>query len=92
MFAVITCNKYHRRTIRVANLGDADPESLLDMQMGECRICGPCSHVEVGTCRGWWHIVPVDGGEDAATELAWSMAQDAPETYDTSYLPELEIA
>jgi hypothetical protein len=51
MLAVVSCNKYHNKTLRIADIGDRDQEQaqvlLSSMNAWECPICGPCSHVEL---------------------------------------------
>jgi len=52
MIAVISCNKYHRKITRLADVGDRDTFAakvfLNSLGPMECIICGPCSHVELG--------------------------------------------
>ena len=56
-FCVLSCNKYTKQTVRIVDFGDADPEERIKkMNHGECILCGPCSHVEIGDWSTYYTI------------------------------------
>ena len=81
MLAVVSCNKYLPKTVRIADVGDVTKEeaqAMLDKcQTMECPICGPCSHVEL-TWKGYLNVHSVHEHIDEAHDAA--VALD-PETY-----------
>ena len=88
MFHVITCKKYTRQTIRIVNVDDID--SAMDGDMGECLLCGPCSHVELGRRKDYWTVHSSHVTELEATSAAWSKVDEAgldSGRCDMSYLP-----
>lgn len=98
MFHVLSCKKFHPRTLRIVNLGSSTFEDVQKMDMGECQLCGPCSHVELGTCRGWWehHSGPHTTADDAAV-AAWTFYEESAGNYSKVDLPprsnrEIEVA
>lgn len=88
MFHVITCRKYTRQTIRIVNADDVD--AMLAGDMGECLLCGPCSHVELGPRKDYWTVHSSHDTELEATEAAWHKLEELgidKGHYDMSYLP-----
>ena len=83
MYHVVSCSKYHTRTVRLVT-GDRD--KMLAGQMGECALCGPCSHVEMGKRADYWTVHSSHLTSEDATRAAWALAESA-DTFSTSYLP-----
>lgn len=86
MFYVVSCSKSYRKTLRLVDGGDLTKDTILDRQMGECRLCGPCSHVEVGTRRDWWTFHSEHDTLQGAEEAAWEMVDES-DQYSTDDLP-----
>lgn len=71
MFAIVQCNKYHPKTIRVVNFGEQSPsETLESLSPRECPLCGPLSHTELSFRRMLEVISTHADEESAAAELA----------------------
>ena len=86
MFYIVSCSKFNRQTLRIVNIGDLTKDKILDNQMGECQLCGPCSHVEVGTKRDWWTFHSGHDTLQDAEESAWGMVNESGQ-YSTDGLP-----
>ena len=88
MFHVMSCNKYSLRTLRIVESEDIQTV-LAKPMMGECALCGPCSHVELGHNGAYWDLLSTDHetAEDAS-QAAWALIDTVPDTYDRRYLPE----
>ncbi|MCP4507214.1 MAG: hypothetical protein GY826_12605 [Fuerstiella sp.] len=88
MFHVISCRKFTRQTLRIVNATNV--EEMLDGDMGECLLCGICSHVELGPRRDYWTIHSSHETELQATAAAWAKLdrEGLDELqYDMTYLP-----
>lgn len=86
MFAVVSCKKYSRQTLRVVDYGDKDCKALLsNLNVMECPLCGPCSHVEL-TWHNWF-IVHSEGYEtqEQAIEAAQELDAANPDKYDSPF-------
>ena len=90
MFHVTTCSKFHTRTIRIVESEDMD--KAMDGNMGECLLCGPCGHVEVGTRKQYWTVLSSHSDADDAATAAWDVVDNAPGSYCVSYLPKRPCA
>ena len=77
MYAVVTCKKYARRSIRVVDFGDHEPEVALFGNTGECPICGPCSHVELSLPNYLTIIESFETEEDALAFTEACRAEEA---------------
>ena len=94
MIHVITCKKYSSQTIRLVECPADQLEAVLDRDMGECSLCGPMSHVELGKRRNYWDVLSSHKSKEEATEAAWEIVEvsrttpDVSPWYDTSGLPE----
>jgi hypothetical protein len=89
MFTVLTCNKFSRFGIVVADVGDNDPHELINkIPPRECPVCGPCSHVELS----WRGRLEPHGGlfetDTAAIEHAREMVRLNPGFYDDRRIPQ----
>ncbi len=87
MFHVIACRKYTQQTIRLVNADSLD--DMLKGDMGECLLCGPCSHVELGPRKDYWTVLSSHDDEDSATVAAWESHDGNPDKYSSTYLPKL---
>jgi hypothetical protein len=77
MFHVMSCNKYHPKTVRIVE--SEDIQSILDQpMMGECAVCGPCSHVEVGSNRDYWKVHTDHETIPEASDAAWKLFDEHP--------------
>ena len=88
MYHILSCRKFSRQTLRIVDTGETSIEAVMGAPMGECLICGPCSHVEVGQSSDYWTN---HGGYETledATIAAWEIADDNKGTYTTLDLPE----
>ena len=54
MYHILSCRKFSRQTLRIVDTGETSIEAVMGAPMGECLICGPCSHVEVGQNSDYW--------------------------------------
>lgn len=90
MFHVVTCDKRPRQTIRIVNADDI--EAVMNRDMGECLLCGPCSHFELGPRKDYWTVHSSHVTEDEATKAAWTRALEDMDRYDMSFLFPAESA
>lgn len=86
MFHVVSCDKYNRQTIRLVQADDVEP--MLASMMGECALCGPCSHVEVGQRGDHWTVHSSHKLITDAMDAAWDLTDREPELYRTDMLPQ----
>ena len=89
MFHVMSCSKYRLKTLRIVDLGECTVQRVIDQQMGECLLCGPCSQVEIGSRNGWWksHGEGFPTAEEAA-EAAWKLIDECPDEFERHGLPD----
>ena len=86
MFAVISCKKFHRQTLRIADFGDTvktvdQAQAMLNKYPGaECPVCGPCSHVELGW-SGYLVVHSVHTSESGAIDAAVALDESSPDQY-----------
>ena len=92
MIAVISCNKYAVKTLKLADFGDNDPAKWVDkLPPCECPICGPLSHTEL-SWRGYFNIHSRHETVDEATEAAWKLYDADPNSFKPEMPPRLETA
>ena len=85
MFCVVSCSKYSRKTLRVVDFGNSDPKALLArVVMGECPLCGPCSHVELDF-GGYFNIHSQHDTADDALEAARLLDAESPGSFELPY-------
>lgn len=84
MFAVVSCNKYNRQTLRIADVGDRNKREaetvFQNLRACECPVCGPCSHVELSWQRRFT-IHDVCAELDEAKRIAKQIDQQHPGEY-----------
>ena len=86
MFAVVSCKKYHPRTLRVVEIGNSDPLELFKkMKNMECRLCGPCSHVEL-SWEGWLESHGIYKTDQEAIEASKLLSFEYPNKFDNPFL------
>jgi hypothetical protein len=74
MFVVLACNKYSPKQLRVADIGDSDPDTVVKgINTMECIVCGPCSHVEF-TWTGYLSVLSQHDNVDSALKSADDLA------------------
>lgn len=88
MYHVVTCTKLgrHSKTIRVVECPMIDMQKMLDADMGECLLCGPLSHVELGKRRDYWKVLSSHEMVDEATIAAWDIVDAGLTCSDLSWL------
>ena len=84
MFAVVSCNKYNRKTLRIADVGNRDKHEtetvFKNFQPCECPVCGPCSHVEL-SWNSYFNIHEVCSELEQAKTIAKQLDAEHPGVY-----------
>ena len=89
MFVVIVCHKYNPMTTRLVEVDSMEALArILQTDMGECQLCGPCSHVEIGPKASYWEtLFHSESKKEALAELI-----DIVETCPDKYRADLDSA
>lgn len=81
-FAVISCKKYTRQTLRIVETDD--PTTLKDrldkLRNMECILCGPMSHVEL-SWHNWFIIHSILPSLDEAKIYAKGLTTSHPDSF-----------
>lgn len=81
MFAVISCNKYSHRSIRVIDFGDKDiAERIRSLPPMECAVCGPFCHTEL-SWGPYWVVESTHDLQDEAISARRALIETKPMLY-----------